>query len=217
MFFEYAPGKIALKVSSGKDRFEVSKDKMMRCFFNRNTILDAKINDDTFGPIVGLLVRSSIQRPNTEILIKAEKSFADFVKTIIDTVNKSKQEKIQILEEKPDEMTENGPSEYPQALCAENIEMYREQLKNFSETFEDAIESSNVLLKTSFPKTMWGAKELKGSLSKMRTASYEISNGKETFEGAAEQSDIRLSHIASCLFDGIKLNKNMQKIRYIIS
>jgi hypothetical protein len=145
------------------------------------------------------LVKSSVNKPNTLIDITAEKGFADFVKTILDTVNKSRSEKIRVLEEKPDEREENTSLE--NAVCAEDLSMYREGLKSFSETFEDAMESSVILLRTVFPRTMWGAKELKSSLSKMKTASAEIYNDKEKFEIAVEQSDSLLGHLASCLFD----------------
>jgi hypothetical protein len=206
MLFEHPVGKPVIRISSEKDRFDIMKDKTLHCFFNSNAVIDAKVSDESFWPITGLLVRSAIRRPNTEIVIKAEKTFSDFVTTLMDAINKSKQEKVRVLEEKPDELTENSaPEEFP--VNAEKVDAYREQLKNFTETFEDAVESSAVLLKTSFPKTMWGAKELKSNLSKMKVASSEVESTKEIFEGAAEQSDLRISHLASCLLDSGKSNR----------
>jgi hypothetical protein len=206
MLFEYAIGNPVIRISSNKDRFDITKDKTLHCFFNRNAVLDAKTNDESFWPITGLLVRSTIRQPGSEVVIKAEKTFSDFITSLMDAINKSKQEKVRVLEEKPDEMTENSaPEEFP--VNAEKIDAYRDQLKNFSETFEDAVESSAILLRTSFPKTMWGAKELKSSLSKMKVASSEIADTKEVFEGAAEQSDLRMSHLASCLFEKISSSR----------
>jgi hypothetical protein len=215
MLFEQAIDKPIVRISSEKDRFDITKDKTLHCFFNSNAVIGAKINDDSFWPITGLLVRATI-RPGTEVIIKAEKNFSDFVTTLMDTINKSKQEKVKVLEEKPDEMTENSPAE-EYHITAEEINSYREQLKNFSETFEDAIESSAILLRTSFPKTMWGAKELKSSLSKMKVASSEIESTKEVFEGAVEQSDLRISHLASCLFEKSNRKYAEDSIDHIIT
>ena len=133
----------------------------------------------------------------------------DLVKDIIDTVNKSEQEKIKVLESKPDEMTENSPLEAKLQVGALN--KYQSNLKLYSETFDDALSLSEVLLKTNLPKTMWGAKELKASLSKMKTASVNLLTHREAFEAAAEQTDLKLGQIIPCLLDRKMSNRHVEE------
>jgi hypothetical protein len=216
MLFEYLTVPPVIKISCVNDRFDIIKDKFFHCFFNGNAVLSSKSTDEYFGSVVGMLVRSSIQVPNAPIVIKAENTFSDQIKSIIDMINKSKQEKINVLEEKPDELMENKPSEYP--MRAESINKYQENLKSFTETYEDAVNLSEVLLKTSFPKTMWGAKELNGCLSKMKTASAELVSNIEIFETAAEQTDFRMNHLVPCLSGKISSHKRAEdSINHIVT
>jgi hypothetical protein len=212
MLFQSFTGSPIAQILSNKDRFDIAQDKLMHCYLNSSSLISSKTGDTSFCPIVGLLIKSSFSGP-TKVKVKSAPSFSEDLKTVLDAINKSDQAKVQVLEDKPDEIAGNRPKE--SKLCQEAIQSYQEKMIKFSECYESASGLCNVLLKTTLPKTMWGAKDIKANLSKMKLASSE---NKETFEIAAEQSDFRLGHVTSYLMNKMSNSRTIESsVNNIIS
>lgn len=191
MLFQNMTGTVVSQIKCGEDLFDITQDKSFNCYLNKNHIFSSKINDDSFGSVVGVLVKAT--SPTPDIVIKSSPLFSTNLKPLLNIINKSDRAKVQVLEDKPDEMAENKPDD---KFSLPSIQSYRDKMKKFAESFEIASDLSKVLLKTILPKTMWGSKEVKANLSKMKLSSNEE---KEIFEVAAEHTNTKLGHIITCV------------------
>ena len=185
------------QVNCGRDIFDVTiHEKQAHCYLNHVPILNSK-DIDSFSPIVGLLVASACRTPNVKISAKSHPSYADFLKGMIDTVQKSDQVKIQVLEEKPDEITDNKPKEAK--FDSSKLEGFRDTVKSYYDCFNNALSLADILLKTKLPKSVHSFKEIEKNLEKVRTASYELNQNKDNYELASEHTGNKVGQIMTAI------------------
>jgi hypothetical protein len=150
------------------------------------------------APVAGMLMISACTVPNARIKVMGNNS--DFLSRLIDTISKSDKVKVEVLESKPDESQENSPKEEPTQGV---LSFYREKVKDFSKSIDEAFSLSGVLLKTKLPRTMWGAKDVEKVLTKIRANSEDILSQKESFEIAAEQTEHKIGTILALAGRGL--------------
>ena len=192
--FEKMSGTRIAQIFCGKDRFDVVDAKAPKCFLNGIDVIGAKAGGlERFSSIVGMLVTSACVAPKTEVVVKRNPSFSDFLSGLVDTLTKSDQVKVNVLEMKPDENSDNTPKEA--SFDIRSLDEFREGLKTYANCFDDTVNLSGVLLKTKLPRSITGFKELHRILSDTKTASEELSTKREQYEIASEQLDNRISQI----------------------
>jgi hypothetical protein len=186
------------QVFLGSDRFDVLGTKPTYCYFNGVHI--ANTSDlDTFGPIVGMFILSACGAPETKIQVKGNPSYADFLKDMIDTITKSDQAKVFVLETKPDEITDNKPIEASDKLTMQSLDDYRESIKQVAECFDDTLRLANAILKTKLPHSAHGFKELDRTLARAKLATSELAVKEELCEIASEQIGTRIGQLIMAL------------------
>ena len=195
-----SPIKIA-QVKCNRDIFDVVlTDKYARCLLNGVDVLSSK-DLASFAPIVGLLVSSSCTAPGTTVAVKKDPAYGEFMKGIVDTISKSDQAKIKVLEDKPDEIADQKPKQA--SVTGEVLDSYRCGVRAYCDCFNDVLALSDVLLKTKLPKSVLSFKDLSGTMSKVRTATAELSKDREHFDAVMEQTGTRIGRIM------IAMNNNL--------
>ncbi|MBE3085417.1 MAG: hypothetical protein IMZ64_04295, partial [Bacteroidetes bacterium] len=126
---------------------------------------------------VGMIAMSSLKVSSALIKIRAGKNYADFLKGILDTVSKSDQVRVKVLEEKPDEIADQKPKQG--SLSMGSLEEFKDEIKTTSDCFFDVLALSEILLKTKLPKNVLSFKELNNVLTKVKIASKGLSENKE--------------------------------------
>jgi len=186
--------KFLAQIKCGSDTFDIIQDEeYSRCYMNKTAVLRVKnVNIGTFGPIVGTLALSACG-PSAKVKIKKDKSntYNKFIGDIVKTVSDSNQAKIQVLESKPDEITENKPLE----VSAASLETYRENLEGHCDCFDSILSLSNVLAKTKLPKSALIFKDIEGVMSQVKKALTDLYSRKETMEIAAEHTGTRVGQV----------------------
>jgi len=196
MMTKMAGIKIA-QVNCGRDIIDVTmQDKQAHCYLNHIPVISSK-ETESFSPIVGLLIMSACRTPNVKISLKGKPSYNDFLKGIIDTVQKSDQAKIQVLDSKPDEITDNKPKEAK--FDATKLDGFREAVNFYYNCFDNALSLSDVLLKTKLPKSAHSFKEIDRNLAKVKTAAEELNRNKENYEVAAEDTGNKVGQIITAI------------------
>ena len=94
MFKKMAGTRIA-QIVCDRDVFDVTNHS---CFLNGVDVIDSK-DDGYFGALVGNLVLSACHTPNMEIKVKHHSSSKKFADELVDTLSKSDQAKVKVLEE----------------------------------------------------------------------------------------------------------------------
>jgi hypothetical protein len=182
------------QVFCGEDRFDIVDEKAPKCFFNGIDVIGVRAHDaGMFPSIVGMLVVSACTVPETEVKIKKNPSYADFLRGLVDTLTKSDQVKIQVLDSKPDETVDNKPKE--SRFNVQSLDDFRDKLKTYASCFDDTVALAGVLLKTKLPKTIHGFNELNKILIKTKTATENLSSVKEQYEIASEQMDNKIGQV----------------------
>jgi hypothetical protein len=189
------------QIVAGENRFDVTGQKPVSCFFN-NVLIASVPEADQFGPVVGMFVISSCGVPETKIQVKGNPSYTDFLKDLIDTVTKSDQAKIFVLETKPDEMTDNKPLEA--RLTRQNLEDYRENMQTVSECLDETLTLADALTRTKLPRSAHGFKELDRTMLKIKTAVTELNSRRETCEISGEQVGIKIGQLITALSNEVK-------------
>ena len=196
-----SPIKIA-QIKCNRDIFDVVlTDKYARCLFNGLDVLSSK-DLGSLAPIVGLLVASSCTAPGTVVSVKKDPAYGDFLKGIVDTISKSDQAKIKVLEDKPDEITDQKPKQ-ASTVTGEALDNYCHSIRSYCDCFNDVLALSEVLLKTKLPKNVLSFKDLSGTLSKVRIATGELSKDREHIDSVVEQTGMRIGRIM------IAMNNNL--------
>lgn len=195
-----SPIKIA-QVKCNRDVFNVVlTDKYARCLLNGIEVISSK-DLGSFAPIVGLLVSSSCTAPGTVVSVKKDPAYGDFLKGIVDTISKSDQAKIKVLEDKPDEIADQKPKQA--SVTGEVLDGYRCGVRSYCDCFNEVLSLSDVLLKTKLPKNVLSFKDLTGTLSKVRSATAELSKDREHIDAVMEQTGTRIGRIM------IAMNNNL--------
>jgi len=180
-------------INCGRDSFEVVlDDKHARCFMNGISMADSK-DLAGFAPVVGMMVISSSHIPNSMVAIKGDKNYSDFLKNLIDTVQKSDQVKMKVLEDKPDEKDNQKPKQAQ--LDSRGIESFKDTIKTACECFNDVLDLSDVLLKTKLSKTVMSFKDLSNILNKVKTASMELSKSKDQCDLIVEKTGLHVGRV----------------------
>jgi hypothetical protein len=136
---------------------------------------------------------SSCRVPNAKIAVKCNPSYSDFLKDFIETVSKSDQVKVQVLDAKPDEITDNKPKEA--SFNFSSLEGYRDSIKSYYDCFDNALKLSDILLKTKLPKNIHSFKDIEATLTKSKTASLDLTKRRENYELITEQTGHHVGHI----------------------
>jgi hypothetical protein len=189
--------KIAQIQCDDGDCFEVvTVDKQARCNFNKIPVIETK-DLGCLAPVIGVLITSACHVPDSKIRIKGNPSYADFLREMLDTISKSDQAKIRVLEEKPDEITDNKPKEAK--FEAKDLDGFRNNVKELYGCLDNTLSLSNVLLKTKLPKNVYSFKILDKTISRLKIASHELDEGKNFCEVASEQIDIKIGQILAAV------------------
>jgi hypothetical protein len=176
-----------------QDTFDViADDKYVRCFMNGIPVIASK-DIGSFAPVVAMTVMSSLKVPNTFLSIKSSQAFADFLKGILDTVSKSDQVKVQVLDEKPDEIADQKPKQAE--LLNENLDGFKNNVKTTFNCFNDVLSLSDILLKTKLPKNVLAFKDLNNTLSKVRSATMELEKSKDLCDLMVERIGIHTGRV----------------------
>ena len=198
------------QIHCGKDILDVTiQDKQARCYFNHIDVVGAQ-ELYNITPIVGMLIMSSCRTPTTKIQAKSNPSYGNFLKDMINTVTKSDQAKIQVLEEKPDEMTDNKPKE--SKFNVDVLENYREGTQSYCNCYDSTLALSDVLLKTKLPKSASTFKEIDKVLAGVRNASVALSKNRESYELAAEHTGSRVGQIMTAIRSNRLNDSNIKKL-----
>jgi hypothetical protein len=181
------------QINCGCDKLDiVLDDRHARCFLNGVSIMASK-DLDSFAPVVGMAVLASSRIPNAVFTIKANKTYGDFLKGILDTVNKSDQVKMKVLEEKPDEIAEQKPKQ--SAFAPKTLEEFKDGIKLANDCLFDALSLSEILLKTKLPKNVLSFKELNNTLAKVKTATNDLSKNKDKCDLIVERTGINVNRV----------------------
>lgn len=103
---------------------------------------------------------------------------------LVDVLNRNKNDlEVFVLKLKPDEIVQNKPRQIQAAYngLPSRIDGYQEDILKISENIKDIKHLSNILLGTTLPKTMWGAKEVQKVLSNMQDENQNINIDKIDF------------------------------------
>jgi riboflavin synthase len=201
MMTKMAGIKIA-QINCGRDVIDVTvNDNHAQCYFNHINIINAK-EVKAFAPIVGMILMSACRTPQVKISAKSNPSYADFLKNVIDTVENSDQAKIKVLEDKPDEITDNKPKEAKWDVSA--LENYRDGVKSLCASFDNTLVLSDVLLKTKLPKSVHSFKEVDKIIVKVKSAFLELNQNREVSELASEHTGTRVGQ----LITAVNVNRN---------
>jgi len=188
------PIKIA-QIKCNRDVFDVVLlDKYARCLLNGIDVISSK-DLVSFAPIVGMLVSSACTVPNTTVSIKkSPNQTGDFLNGLIDTLSKSDQTKIKILEDKPDEIADQKPKQ-ASGISKESLDDYRCGVRGYCDCFNEVLSLSEVLLKTKLPKSVLGFKDLTNTLSKIKMATIELNKSKDHCDVVVEHTGNRVGRI----------------------
>lgn len=180
-------------VNCGQDTFAVTfGDKVAHCYMNGVSVMASK-DLNTFGPIVGMAVMSSSRVPSALLSVKGSQTHNDFLRGLLDTVSKSDQVRVKVLEQKPDEIVEQKPVQAK--LADSDLEDYKECIRVSFECFNDVLALADILLKTKLPKNALAFKEINSALSKVKTATTELEKNREHCELMAERTSVCLNRI----------------------
>lgn len=187
-----------IQIHCGSDIFDIIKDdKYARCYLNKTAVLRVKASElNSFGPILGTLIVSACG-PDTKIKIKKNPGYGNLLGDVLKTVSDSNQAKIMVLEEKPDETTDNKPPEY--FVSASSLENYRDSLKTHYNCFEEVLSLSDVLSKTKLPKSALVFKDIEKVMAKTKLSLTELSANKESLEIATEHTGTRIGQVITAL------------------
>jgi hypothetical protein len=178
------------QIFCGPDRFDIVGENT--CSLNGVPITGEKIASELFPSIVGTLILSTCNAPENEIKIKKGPTHQDFLKGLIDTLSKSDQVKIQVLDAKPDELVNNKPIE---AFTIKAIDEFRDKIKMYASCFDDTLSLTEVLLKTKLPKSIHGFKEIDNIFIKTKNAAENIVQNMEKHDIVTEQLDTKIGQV----------------------
>jgi hypothetical protein len=182
------------QVRCNRDIFDVIlTDKYARCLLNGMDVIGSK-DLVSFAPIVAMLVASSCTVPGTAVAIKKDPSFGDFLKGLVDTLSKSDQIKVQVLEDKPDEKDNQKPKQASK-LTVEELDGYRCGVRAYCDCFNDVLSLSEILLKTKLPKSVLAFKDLSSSLSRVRTATIELNKNRDHCDIVVEHTGNHIGRV----------------------
>lgn len=190
-------GQRIAQIKCDRDNFDVTlNDKYAQCFYNRIEVMGSK-DLATFAPVVGVLVSSACRYPDTKIGVKVDPVHTDFLKNLVDSISKSDQARVKILELKPDEISDNKPLEAKVDL--NKLHDYRDNTRMFFACFDDALSLSDVLLSTKLPKSATSFKEIEKTMAKLKMASSELNEKRDAYEMASEQTGTRVGQLITAI------------------
>jgi len=202
-------GERIARIKCNDDIFDVVlANKYAHCYLNNIDMISSK-ELDIFAPVVGMLVSSACV-PDPEISVKSGPSYSDFLKGVLDIVNKSNSVKVKVLEDKPDEMDNQKPKQA--VLNGAKLEEYRSNIKAVLDCVNDVVDLSDVLLKTKLPKSIHAFKDLDRTLTKTKAATAEHVKAREDYDIMVEQTGSRVGRVIIALESSNKKDPNVQKI-----
>jgi hypothetical protein len=206
-------GIVVAKVVCGQDTFDVVLgDKAARCYMNGVAVMASK-DLNSFGPIVGMAVVSSLKTPNAVLSIKGNQTYADFLNGLLDTITKSDQIRVEVLKYKPDEIADQKPKQ-AYRLSDSDLEEYKESIRVSSGCLNDVLSLGDILLKTKLPKNAMAFKEINSILSKVRAASTELEKNIEHCELMVERTGTYLGRVMiarNCNLNDPQVKKAVQE------
>jgi len=189
------------QVRIGSDCIRIARSNhSFHAFLNGPMIMESKSEKEfvskTF-PILAMIVGNLCKEPKggseSVLIYKKFGSYAGMLNDFIQELKKNLENtETTVLELKPDEMSENTPAEVKIAGNSDiyyGLNSYKKDLGIFSDTVSSAKSLSGVLLRTKFPKSMWGGKEVQGVLTGVKTGMEKLSGKMEDFEASLERSD----------------------------
>jgi|GEM_PF-6873984 hypothetical protein len=163
--------KIISNINCDMGKFVIgSEDSNVSCFFNGSKVLSCSLEDlSSIVPIIGVLVSSACNKPDSEIKIIADSTNSDFIKDIQDTIGDSESMKIKVLKSKPDEIEDNKPVEA--RISHDQLDNYNTSIKNCADSVNDTLDLLKILSKTKLPKSILSSTELNNKIENMKTSS----------------------------------------------
>ena len=203
------PIKIA-QVKCNRDIFDiVLTDKYARCLLNGMDVIGSK-DFISFGPIVSLLVASACTAPSTVVTVKKDPSYGDFLKGLVDTLSKSDQIKVKVLEDKPDEIAEQKPKQ-ASMVTEEDLDGYRCGMRAYCDCFNDVLSLSEVLMKTKLPKSVLAFKDLNSIFARIKAATTELNKDRDHCDVVVEHTGNRIGKIIVAMGQNFN-DPNIKKI-----
>ena len=177
-------------------------------FLNGSKILEANSKSEFLNsiPIVSLINSSLCDESEHEVNLyfKKAETYSGMMGDLSNELSKSDKIKKVVLKRKPSEHEYNKPVQ-AKKWASLGLREYQRNLKSFSENMESSRSMSSILLKTQFPQTMWGGKEVTEVLSNIGKEKNAVDLLMENFDGAIERSDRMINGVALMAKKGSKI------------
>lgn len=190
-------GTVLGQIYIGNDTISISKiGRRFYTLLNSRVIMAAKSKQELQNRVAPVLSHIMINMSKISQLDSArwrpvDKKYTQMVTDTIENIQKNlRQVEIYLLKAKPDETQDNRSilSENKQGIV-EKLDDYRSSLKKFEETKNNIQQASEVLLKVTLDKKLWGRKEVMGVISEAKLGMVVLSNDYETIDSCLERSD----------------------------
>ena len=185
-------GKILLRASVGQDNLSVSRNgRKFYTLVNGRAVAESKSEKEfasNGAPTAAVLLKALLKQNGGPVNIKSGPEYRQMLDALIKNIKDNLGDaEVLVLQEVPDEMHGNSSAELQASY--DKLSGYCGDLGVFKETIENASHLSEVLLKTSLPKTMWGGKEVGVVLHEVKTAMDHMRPIMEEIEACVEQSE----------------------------
>jgi len=189
------------RMAIGSTVIKVSKaGRQYYSLLNNRIIAEAK-SEREFSkrnlPLIVAMIKSICKGTNNNTIKCADTNkIEDFLKYIRE---RSEPLGIQVLESKPDEITDNKPPVDQQSLSAA-VDQYRELLPVLQENFDNINHMAKILLRTQLSKDVWGYEDINELLLNSRKKMAMLSEDSEKIDSSIEESG-RLLNVFESLKD----------------
>jgi len=130
---------------------------------------------------------------------RAGKPLDDFLKGM----EKSRAVKVKVLEDRPEELVENKPRECRASLDVfQGLKKYQQDIRSVTSMTEETKELAESLMRMRMPDNMWGIKEVKKHLAKVKGDMDSLDEDYHKFEIASESTDRRTDMTKSLIRKG---------------
>lgn len=194
-------GNVVCRMAVGPVVIKVSKaGRQYYSLLNNRIIAEAK-SEKEFStrslPLLATVIKSLCKNHLVRTVKYASTNkIEDILKYIRE---RSEPAEIQVLESKPDEITDNKPPVDQQSLSA-SIRRYRSQLPELQDNFDNMNHVSKILLRTNLSKDVWGHEEINDLLTTTRKRMANLSEDAEKIDFSIEASG-RLLNAFESMYD----------------
>jgi len=186
-----SPEKAFCTLKIGQDNLKFTQvGRAYYTFLNNRAILAAKSDKDFLVnslPVVMAVIKT-LARSSQDKVLKMAYTKNKFQEAIDFVEENLKPTEVSVLKVRPSEIQDNKPPECSAGDLQKGLFEYKEALTKFAETINNVKQSSDIILRTSLTKKMWGSKDVSSVLDNIKTASSKMID-LDIIEADIEKSD----------------------------